>query len=140
MLYLRFDNKILREKILDVIHTNINKFTIDIEQILNKLEKDEKLEYSLDYTEEKMYKEFLNELSSIFPKNYYYISGGSLKEWCVIQDLSDYSDVYREYGNPITLIKFNKIKNNADIYIRNKNKSDQSLSARDEWRSKYGVD
>ncbi|MBQ8218280.1 MAG: hypothetical protein IJZ79_03150 [Bacilli bacterium] len=138
MYILRFNNKTLREKILDILHNESKKFTVDTDLILNKIEEDEKVEYILDFEEQYIFKNFLNELSSIFPNNYYFIKGGNLGEWCVIEDLSDYSDVYREYGNPITLIKFNKLKNEADIYIRDKSKPDKSLSARDEWRSRTG--
>ena len=139
MSYIKFNNTAIREKFIEILKTESRKFDIDVEKILSYIEDTVKLKYIIDEPEDFiLFKQCLRELSAIYPKNYYYITGGELGKWFAVEDLATEEDLCRQYGNPITLLKLNKYKNEADIYIKESNNSENILSGRDEWRSKFG--
>lgn len=139
MIILKFNNKIIKEKVIDVLKSN--KFDMDVTDILTNLEENlSKTEYKLNDEELYLYKQLLTEISRVLPKNYYYITYRGFNNWFVITDLSNDEELCRANLNAISVFEYNKYKNDADIYICVKHKPDNSLSGRDEWRSKCGMD
>jgi galactitol-specific phosphotransferase system IIB component len=139
MIILKFNNKIIKEKVIEVLKSN--KFDMDVTDILTNLEENlSKTEYKLNDEELYLYKQLLTEISRVLPKNYYYITYRGFNNWFVITDLSNDEELCRANLNAISVFEYNKYKNDADIYICVKHKPDNSLSGRDEWRSKCGMD
>lgn len=139
MIILKFNNRIIKEKVIEVLKSN--KFDMDVTDILTNLEENlSKTEYKLNDEELYLYKQLLTEISRVLPKNYYYITYRGFNNWFVITDLSNDEELCRANLNAISVFEYNKYKNDADIYICVKHKPDNSLSGRDEWRSKCGMD
>jgi len=127
--------------IFGVLTTVINIVSFYImTNFLNLEENLSKTEYKLNDEELYLYKQLLTEISRVLPKNYYYITYRGFNNWFVITDLSNDEELCRANLNAISVFEYNKYKNDADIYICVKHKPDNSLSGRDEWRSKCGMD